>query len=163
MNSATPAPPAASAGFEVTCMAAPELARRLGRRPRDGWAHPRQGRASLVPHRTVRIADVRQGTHGAEPRRVATPHGLSHYERDMLTEGLDRLSQKGPCLFASIEAGRSSTSELIVRKLTRRVRRDGPLPLQRRAAPLLSAERKGPAIAAVLAPLLLSRPPSQDR
>ena len=68
----------------------------------------------------------------AERRRISAPHGLSHYERDMLTEGLDRLRRKGPALFVSIEAGRSSTSEMTVRKLTRRVRSD-IAKLQRRA------------------------------
>ena len=42
----------------------------------------------------------------------------------MLTEGLDHLRRKGPSLFVSIEAGRTPLTELTVRKLTRRVRRD---------------------------------------
>jgi hypothetical protein len=55
---------------------------------------------------------------------VAAPHGLSHHERDLLTESFDHMRQRGPSLFVSIEAGRSPDAEKIVRALTRRVRSD---------------------------------------
>ena len=56
--------------------------------------------------------------------RINAPHGLSHHERDLLTEGLNYLRQRGPCVFVSIEAGRSPDAEKIVRSLARRVRSD---------------------------------------
>ena len=65
-------------------------------------------------------------------RRVAASHGLSHHERDLLTESFDHMRQRGPGLFVSIEAGRSPDAESIVRALTRRVRSDMAL-RQRRA------------------------------
>ncbi len=55
---------------------------------------------------------------------INAPHGLSHTERDHLAQAIDHLRQRGPCLFVSIEAGRSSTSESTVRKITRRLRSD---------------------------------------
>jgi hypothetical protein len=40
--------------------------------------------------------------------RIYAPDGLSHRERDMLTESLNYMRQRGPAVFVSIEAGRSS-------------------------------------------------------
>ena len=57
-------------------------------------------------------------------RGIAAPHGLSHHERNLLTESFDHMRQRGPSLFVSIEAGRSPDAENIVRVLTRRVRSD---------------------------------------
>ena len=57
-------------------------------------------------------------------RAVAAPHGLSHHERDLLTESFDHMRQLGPGLFASIEAGKSPDAERVVRAMTRRVRSD---------------------------------------
>ena len=73
---------------------------------------------------TLRVKDARH--------RIIAPHGLSHHERDLLTEGLDYLRQRGPCVFVSIEAGRSPDAEKIVRSLARRVKSDIAL-RQRRA------------------------------
>ena len=57
-------------------------------------------------------------------RRVAALHGLSHRERDLLTESFGHMRHRGPGLFVSIEAGRSPDAEKIVRAMTRRVRSD---------------------------------------
>lgn len=65
---------------------------------------------------TLRVKDARH--------RINAPHGLSHHERDLLTEGLNYLRRQGPCVFVSIEAGRSPDAEKIVRSLARRVRSD---------------------------------------
>ena len=64
--------------------------------------------------------------------RIAAPHGLSHHERDLLTEGLDHMRERGPCVFLSVEAGREPGSEKVVRSLVRRLRSDIAL-RQRRA------------------------------
>ena len=64
----------------------------------------------------IRVKDAR--------RSVAASHGLSHHERDLLTESLDHMRQRGPGIFVSIEAGKSPDAENIVRALTRRVRSD---------------------------------------
>jgi hypothetical protein len=57
--------------------------------------------------------------------RIAAPHGLSHHERDLLTEGLNHMQRREqPAVFISIEAGREPGSERIVRDLTRRIRSD---------------------------------------
>jgi len=66
-------------------------------------------------------------------RRIAAPNGLSHHERDLLTEGLDHL-RRGPCVFVSIAAGRSPDAEKKVRALARKVKSDIAL-RQRRPAP----------------------------
>jgi hypothetical protein len=58
------------------------------------------------------------------PRRVSVSHGLSPAERDLLTESLEHMRQRGSGLFVSIEAGRSPDAENIVRTLTRRVGSD---------------------------------------
>jgi hypothetical protein len=63
---------------------------------------------------TLRVKDARQ--------RINAPHGLSHHERDLLTEGLDYLRRRGPCVFVSIEAGRPPNAEKIVRDLTRKLK-----------------------------------------
>ena len=73
---------------------------------------------------TLRVKDTRH--------RINAPHGLSHHERDLLTEGLSYLRRQGPCVFVSIEAGRSPDAEKIVRSLARRVKSDIAL-RQRRA------------------------------
>jgi hypothetical protein len=57
-------------------------------------------------------------------RAVAASHGLSHHERDLLTESFDHMRQRGPGLFVSLEAGKSPDAERIVRAMTRRVRSD---------------------------------------
>jgi len=57
-------------------------------------------------------------------RRIVAPNGLSHHERPLLTESLDHLRQRGPCVFVSIEAGRSPDAERQVRSLARRVKSD---------------------------------------
>ncbi len=54
--------------------------------------------------------------------RTTAPHGLSHHERNRLTEGMDYLRERGPCVFVSIEAGRPPDAEAEVRELTRRIR-----------------------------------------
>src|SRR5260370_3745309 len=69
---------------------------------------------------------------GNAPQRVSVSHGLSHHERDLLTEGFDHMRQRGPGLFVSVEAGRSPDAENVVRALTRRVKNDIAQP-QRRA------------------------------
>ena len=56
---------------------------------------------------TLRVKDTRY--------RINAPHGLSHHERDLLTEGLSYLRRRGSCVFVSIEAGRSPDAEKIVR------------------------------------------------
>ena len=62
---------------------------------------------------------------GEDPRQpIHTPHGLSHRERDLLTESVDYMQRYGPGVFISIEAGRSPDAEKIVRGLTRRIRSD---------------------------------------
>src|SRR5260370_14532375 len=57
---------------------------------------------------------------GNAPQRVSVSHGLSHHERDLLTEGFDHMRQRGPGLFVSVEAGRSPHAENLVTALTRR-------------------------------------------
>jgi hypothetical protein len=58
-----------------------------------------------------------------DPRhRINAPHGLSHHERDLLTEGLGYMRRRGSCVFVSIEAGRSPDAEKIVRDLTRKLK-----------------------------------------
>ena len=66
--------------------------------------------------RPITVKDSRRG--------VAAPHGPSHRERNLLTESFAHMRQRGPGLFASIEAGRSPDAENIVRALTRRVKSD---------------------------------------
>src|SRR5271166_215812 len=62
---------------------------------------------------------------GAGRRQVAAKHGLSHHERDLLTEGLDLMRQRErAALFVSVEAGREPPAESIVRAVARRVRSD---------------------------------------
>ncbi len=56
------------------------------------------------------------------PPQIIAPHGLSHIERDHLTEGLDYLRRRGPGVFVSIEAGRSAEAEEIVRSMTDKAR-----------------------------------------
>ena len=60
----------------------------------------------------------------APGRRICAPHGLSHHERDLLTESFDYMHRRGPGVFISIEAGRSPDAEKIVRELTHRLRSD---------------------------------------
>jgi hypothetical protein len=60
---------------------------------------------------------------GGRPR-IHAPHGLSHHERNLLTESFNYMQQWGPGVFISIEAGRSRDAERIVRGLTRRIRSD---------------------------------------
>jgi hypothetical protein len=76
-------------------------------------------RISRAQMRGSRLITVRDSRH-----RVTAPHGLSHHERDLLTESFDHMRQRGPGLFVSIEAGKSPDAENIVRALTRRVRSD---------------------------------------
>ena len=65
---------------------------------------------------TLKVKDA------STPRRVSAPHGLSHHERHLLTEGLAHMRRRGPCVFVSIEAGQSPGSENTVRALTRRIK-----------------------------------------
>jgi hypothetical protein len=55
-------------------------------------------------------------------RKIDAPHGLSHGERDLTTEGLEHIRRLGPGVFVSIESGHSPESEQIVRNVTERVR-----------------------------------------
>lgn len=57
-------------------------------------------------------------------RQVSAKHGLTHDERDLLTESFDLMRQVGPGVFVSIEAGRSPDAERTVRAITRRVKSD---------------------------------------
>jgi hypothetical protein len=66
------------------------------------------------------------------PLKITAPNGLSHHERDLLTEPFDHIRRRGPCAFVSIEAGRSPEAEKMVRALARRVKSDIAL-RQRRA------------------------------
>ena len=70
---------------------------------------------------TLEVNDVHAD---ALPRacRIAAPHGLSHHERDLLSEGLDHMRERGPCVFVSVEAGREPGNERIVRGLTRKLK-----------------------------------------
>ena len=79
-------------------------------------ASPRISRAQMRGSRPIIVRDA--------CRDIAAPHGLSHHERDLLTESFAHMRQRGPGLFASIEAGRSPDAENIVRALTRRVKSD---------------------------------------
>lgn len=56
--------------------------------------------------------------------RTTAPHGLSHHERDRLIASMHYLRLRGPCVFVSIEAGRSAEAEREVRRLTRRIKSD---------------------------------------
>ena len=81
-----------------------------------------------ICRRSTDFSATRTGTDSLKVKdarhRINAPHGLSHHERDLLTEGLNYLRQRGPCVFVSIEAGRSPDAEKIVRSLARRVRSD---------------------------------------
>jgi hypothetical protein len=66
------------------------------------------------------------------PAQIDAPHGISHGERDVLTEGLDYMRGYGPGLIVHVEAGRSAEAKQEVRNLTRRIKSDIAL-RQRRA------------------------------
>lgn len=59
-----------------------------------------------------------------KPPQIVAPHGLSHRERDVLTEGLDFLRRQGPGFWVSVEAGKAPEAEKTVRDLVSRVRSD---------------------------------------
>ncbi len=61
---------------------------------------------------------------GLRPPRIARPDGIGPRERDILTEGMDYMRERGPGLFVSIANGRGSEAEPVVRRLARKVRSD---------------------------------------
>jgi hypothetical protein len=58
----------------------------------------RISRAQMRGSRLITVKDSR--------RRVAAPHGLSHHERDLLTESFDHMRQRGPGLFVKRRSGK---------------------------------------------------------
>ena len=61
---------------------------------------------------------------GLRPPKIARPDGIGPRERDLLTEGMDYMRERGPGLFVSIANGRGPNAEPVVRRLTRKVRSD---------------------------------------
>ena len=84
-----------------------------------GGLHP-------APQRLEQLGDgprvERPATDACRRRRILAPNGLSHHERDLLSEGFDHMRRQGPCVFVSIEAGRSPEAEKIVRSLARQAK-----------------------------------------
>lgn len=100
--------------------------------PDEGASHPRHTDPLARQLNGVTRVAPALGRNTDAQRRISAPNGLSHHERDLLTESLRYMRACGPCVFVSIQAGHRPDAENIVRRLTRKVRSD-LAQLQRRA------------------------------